>query len=76
MGPLVLSIVFVLTVAAGAALAKGVLALVLQLLTGGHISASRSIRVAGFVGALIAFWALLPAIIESPAASSLLALMR
>ena len=76
MGVLVLVTVFLLTVALGAALAKGVLILVLRLLTDGSLPTMASFRIAGFVVALIAFWSLAPAIIDSPVAAGLLALVR
>ena len=44
MGALVLATVFLLTLAIGAAVAKGVLTLVLNLMTGGQISSLASIR--------------------------------
>ena len=76
MGVLVLVTVFLLTVALGAALAKGVLILVLRLLTDGPLPTMASFRIAGFVVALLAFWSLAPAIIDSPVAEGLLALVR
>ena len=76
MGVLVLVTVFLLTVALGAALAKGVLTLVLRLLIDGPLPASPSVRLAGFLVALIAFWSLAPAIIDSPVAAGLFALVR
>jgi len=75
-GVLVLITTFLLTVALGAALAKGVLVLVLRFLVDGHLPSLASIRVAGFLVALIAFWSLAPALIDSPVAASLLALVR
>lgn len=77
MGALVLSIVFLLTVALGAAVARGVLSLTLRLLVAGHVPvpAGASLRAAAFVGALLAFWSLAPAIVESPGAA-LIALVR
>jgi hypothetical protein len=76
-GVLVLITVFLLTVALGAALAKGVLTLVLRLLTDGPLPTLASFRIAGFLVALIAFWSLLaPALIDSPVAAGLLALVR
>jgi hypothetical protein len=50
-GVLVLAIVFLLTVAVGAALAKGVLTLLLGLIVEGHLPALASIRTvaAGFL---------------------------
>ena len=76
MGVLVLVTVFLLTVALGAALAKGVLILVLRLLTDGPLPTMASFRIAGFVVALLAFWSLAPAIIDSPVAAGLIALVR
>ena len=76
MGVLVLVTVFLLTVALGAALAKGVLILVLRLLTDGSLPTMASFRIAGFVVALLAFWSLAPAIIDSPVAAGLIALVR
>jgi hypothetical protein len=73
---LVLVTVFLLTVALGAALAKGVLILVLRLLTDGPLPTMASFRIAGFVVALLAFWSLAPAIIDSPVAAGLIALVR
>ena len=75
MGVVVLSLVFVLTVALGAALAKGILTLVLHLVVDGSLPATSSVRIAAFLGALLAFWSLAPAIVESPA-STLMALVR
>jgi hypothetical protein len=75
-GVLVLVTVFLLTVALGAALAKGVLILVLRLLTDGPLPTMASFRIAGFVVALLAFWSLAPAIIDSPVAAGLIALVR
>ena len=76
MGLLVLSLVLLLTIALGIALSKGVLNLILHLLTEQRVPAVDAFRVAVFVGALIAFWSLAPAIVESPAASGLNAFMR
>lgn len=76
MGLLVLSVVFLLAIALGIALAKGVLNLVLHLVTEQHVPAVNAFRVAVFVGALIVFWSLVPAIAESPAASGLNALIH
>ena len=76
MGALVLITTFLLTVALGAALAKGVLVLVLRFLVDGQLPSLASLRVAGFLVALIAFWSLAPALIDSPVAASLLALVR
>ena len=76
MGVLVLVTVFLLTVALGAALAKGVLTLVLRLLTDGPLPTLASFRIAGFLVALLAFWSLAPAIIDSPVAAALFALVR
>ena len=76
MGILVLVTVFLLTVALGAALAKGVLTLVLRLLTEGPLPTLTSFRIAGFLVALLAFWSLAPAIIDSPVAAALFALVR
>jgi hypothetical protein len=75
-GALVLLTTFLLTVALGAALAKGVLILVLRLLTEGQLPTLASVRIASFFVALIAFWSLAPAIIDSPVAAGLLALVR
>ena len=76
MGILVLVTVFLLTVALGAALAKGVLTLVLRLLTEGPLPTLASFRIAGFLVALLAFWSLAPALIDSPVAAALFALVR
>ena len=76
MGVLVIVTIFLLTVALGAALAKGVLILVLRLLTDGSLPTMASFRIAGFVVALLAFWSLAPAIIDSPVAAGLIALVR
>jgi hypothetical protein len=73
---LVLVTVFLLTVALGAALAKGVLTLVLRFLIDGQLPTLASFRIAGFLVALIAFWSLAPAIIDSTVATGLLALVR
>jgi hypothetical protein len=75
-GVLVLVVVFILTVAIGAALAKGILTLMLHVITEHELPVAGSIRTAAFLGALIAFWVLAPGIAHSPAASSLLALVR
>jgi hypothetical protein len=63
-------------VALGAALAKGVLVLVLRLLVAEQLPTLASFRIAGFLVALITFWSLAPAIIDSPVAAGLLALVR
>ena len=76
MSVLVLVTVFLLTVALGAALAKGVLTLVLRILIDGPLPTLASFRIAGFLVALIAFWSMAPAIIDSPVAAGLLALVR
>jgi len=73
---LVLVTVFLLTVALGAALAKGVLILVLRFLITGQLPTLASFGTAGFLVALIAFWSMAPAIIDTPAAAGLLALVR
>jgi hypothetical protein len=73
---LVLAIVFLLTVAIGAVLAKGVLTVVLRLIVAGQFPTPASLRIAGFLVALIAFWSLAPAVMDSPVAASLLALVR
>jgi hypothetical protein len=75
-GALVLITTFLLTVALGAALAKGILTLVLRLLTEGQLPTLASFRIAGFLVALLAFWLLAPAIIDNPVAAGLLALVR
>ena len=62
--------------ALGAALAKGVLVLVLRFLVEGQLPTLPSLRIAGFLVALIAFWSLAPAIIDSPVAAGFLALVR
>jgi hypothetical protein len=74
-GLLVLSVVLLFTTALGIALAKGVLEVVLHLVTERRVPALDAFRVAVFVGALIVFWSLAPAITESPA-SGLNAFMR
>ena len=76
MSVLVLVTVFLLTVALGAALAKGVLILVLRFLIDPQLPTLASFRIAGFLVALIAFWSMAPAIIDSPVAEGLLALVR
>ena len=76
MGALVLIIVFLLTVALGAALAKGVLTLLLHLLVEGQLPSLASLRIAGFLIALLTFWSLAPAIMDSPVAASVIALVR
>ena len=76
MGVLILITTFLLTVALGAALAKGVLVLVLRLLVEGQMPTLASFRIAGFLVALIAFWSLAPVLIDSPVAAGLLALVR
>jgi hypothetical protein len=75
-GLLTISVVLLLTIALGIALAKGVLNVVLHLVTEQSMPAVDAFRVAVFVGALITFWSLAPAIVESPAASGLNAFMR
>lgn len=76
MGAIVLAVVFLLTVALGAALAKGVLAFLLHLVVEGQLPTLASFRIPGFFIALFAFWSLGPALVESPFAASLLALVR
>ena len=76
MGALVLSAVFLLTVAIGAVLAKGILSLVLHLIVDERVPAAGSFKIAGILVAVIAVWSLAPAIVESPAAAGLLALVR
>lgn len=76
MSILVLAIAFLLTVTIGAALAKGVLTLVLRLIVDGRFPTPASLRIAGFLVALIAFWSLAPAVMDSPVAASLVALVR
>lgn len=76
MGALVLVVTFLLTVALGAALARGILTLVVHFLVDGQLPTLASLRIAGFLVALIAFWSLAPAIIDSPVAAGLLALVR
>jgi len=75
-GLLVLSLVFLLTLALGAALARVVLAALLHIVTTGELPPARAVRVAVFVGALLAFWSLAPAVAASPAASDLMTLLR
>jgi hypothetical protein len=75
-GLLVISVVFLFTTALGIALAKGVLNVVLHLVTEQRVPAVDAFRMAVFVGALIAFWSMAPAIVETPAASGLNAFMR
>jgi len=75
-GLLVLSLVFILTVAVGVALAKGVLTLVLHVVTARELPAVDALRIVVFVGVLIAFWSLAPAVVEGPAASAVAALLR
>ena len=76
MSILVLAVVFLLTVAIGAALAKVVLTVVLRLIVDGQIPTPASLRIAGFLVALITFWSLAPAVVDSPVTASLLALVR
>lgn len=76
MGVLILAVVFLLTVAIGAALAKGVLTLMLHLVVEGQLPTMASLRITGFLVALIAFWSLAPAIVDSPLAAVLVALVR
>jgi hypothetical protein len=73
---LVLAIVFLLTVAIGAALAKGVLTVVLRLIVDGQFPTPASLRNAGFLVALITFWSLAPSVVDSPVTAGLLALVR
>jgi hypothetical protein len=73
---LVLAVVFLLTVAIGAALARGVLIVVLRLIVDGQFPAPASLRIAGILVALITFWSLAPAVVDSPVTASLLALVR
>jgi hypothetical protein len=75
-GALVLAVVFLLTVVVGAALAKGILALLLHLVVEGQFPTLPSLRITGFLVAVIAFWSLAPAIVESPIAASLFAQVR
>jgi hypothetical protein len=75
-GAIILAVVFLVTVAIGAALAKAVLALLLHLVVEGQFPTLASLRITSFFVALIAFWSLGPALVESPVAASLLALVR
>jgi hypothetical protein len=75
-GILVLAVVFLLTVAIGAVLAKGVLTVVLRLIVEGQLPAPVSLRLAGFLVALITFWSLAPAIVDSPVTARIFALVR
>jgi hypothetical protein len=69
-GALVLATVFLLTLALGVALARGILSLMLRVCVTGQPPAASSLRIAAFVGALVALWSLAPAIVEGPAASA------
>ena len=71
-----LSLVSLMTVALGAGLAKGVLTLVLRLVIERERSWPSAVRTVTVLGALIAFWFLAPAVVESPAASALISLLR
>ena len=73
---LILAVVFVLTVVIGAVLAKGVLTLMLHLIVQGELPTLASLRIAGFLVALIAFWSMAPSLVDSSAAAGLLALVR
>ena len=76
MGALVLSVVFLLTVAIGALLAKGVLTLMLHLIVDQQLPTAASLKVAGVLAVLMAIWSLAPALVDSAAAAGLLALVR
>jgi hypothetical protein len=73
---LILAVVFVLTVAIGAVLAKGVLTLMLHVIVQGELPTLASLRVAGFLVALIAFRSMAPSLVDSSVAAGLLALVR
>jgi len=75
-GLIVLSLVFFMAVVLGALLAKGILTLVLHLIVDRELPIRIPLRTATFLGALIAFWLLGPAVVASPAASGLIALLR
>ena len=72
---LVLGSVLALTVVVAAALAKGVLSLVLHLIVEGAPPVAALAKPAFFVSALIWFWFLAPALVKGPAATSLMALL-
>ncbi|HLG58871.1 MAG TPA: hypothetical protein VI485_26230 [Vicinamibacterales bacterium] len=71
----VLVTVLALTVAVAAGLAKGVLSLVLHLIVVDGLPAAALEKPAAFITALLFFWFLAPAVVESPAAATLLALL-
>ena len=71
----VLVTVLALTVAVAAGLAKGVLSLVLHLIAVDGLPAAALAKPAAFITALLLFWFLAPAVVESPAAATLLALL-
>jgi hypothetical protein len=68
----VLVTVLALTVAVAAGLAKGVLSLVLHLIAADGLPAAALAKPAAFITALLFFWF---AVVESPAAATLLALL-
>jgi hypothetical protein len=71
----VLVSVLALTVAAAAGLAKGVLSLVLHLIVADGVPVGALAKPAIFIAALLSFWFLAPALVESPAAATLMALL-
>jgi hypothetical protein len=71
----VLVSVLALTVAAAAGLAKGVLSLVLHLIVDDGMPIAALAKPAAFIAALLSFWFLAPALVESPAAATLIGLL-
>ena len=76
MGILILAVVVLLTFAIGAVLAKSLLTVTLHLMVHGNVSAFPSVRIAGFLVALIGFWWLAPSLGGNALAANLLALVR
>jgi hypothetical protein len=73
---LILAVVFVLTVAIGAVLAKGVLSVMLHLIVQGELPTLASLRTTGFLVALIGFWSMAPSLPDNPLVAVLLPLVR
>jgi hypothetical protein len=74
-GILILAVVFLLTVAVGAVLAKGLLTLTLHLMVHETVPAMPSVRIAGFLLALMGFWWLVPSFGGNTVAASLIELV-
>ena len=72
---LVLVAVLALTVVVAAGLAKGILSFVLHLIVEDAQPVAAMAKPAFFIGTLLLLWFLAPAVAESPAASSLIAVL-